>query len=397
MFKKIIIAILLYTTMLSSTFAYQEYTDQLLVSQYKEYIEKKVGDKIKQKSVSFRVDLLVKIEKILDTYADKKVSEKKKQQTINALIALQEVVEATFESQIASEQQVLQIRIIDDKRCTKCITDSIIAELKKQPGLDTAEFIYQDFSDTGVSEFMKQNNIQKLPAVIFSEKDFEWNTSLAPYLQELSGWEYTLSVWSSFDPFLMRSAKGFLVLDRNTREKIFQRAHIQGSSTAQISLVEYSDLECPFCARLHNAGTISQLQETFGKSLNFTYKHFPLSFHPEAEILASALECVHDQVWTDGYYNWVDAIYANGYSLSEFYDNIDSISVWVDDGELKKCVDSERHIEFIQSQMSEWMELFNVTGTPSVVVVNNLTGEYEKVWGAYPYEHFVEVIEKILK
>lgn len=71
-------------------------------------------------------------------------------------------------------------------------------------------------------------------------------------------------------------------------------APVRGKSGAQITLVEYSDFQCPFCLRA--APTVKQvLQEYEGKIL-FAYKHFPLTgIHPRAQKTAEAAECARDQ------------------------------------------------------------------------------------------------------
>lgn len=82
-------------------------------------------------------------------------------------------------------------------------------------------------------------------------------------------------------------------------------APVQGKSGAQITLVEYSDFQCPFCLRA--APTVKQvLQEYEGKIL-FAYKHFPLtSIHSRAQKAAEAAECARDQ---DKFWEFHDALF----------------------------------------------------------------------------------------
>jgi protein-disulfide isomerase len=49
-----------------------------------------------------------------------------------------------------------------------------------------------------------------------------------------------------------------------------------------VTWLEYSDLECPYCAKLHNAGTPEDLAEKYGNKLNQVFNHFPLQFHNNA-------------------------------------------------------------------------------------------------------------------
>jgi hypothetical protein len=72
---------------------------------------------------------------------------------------------------------------------------------------------------------------------------------------------------------------------------IKKSAYIEGNKDAIITLVEYSDLECPFCIRQYKEGTISKVHEKFGDKVNSTFKNFRGVPHENAEIEASATMC----------------------------------------------------------------------------------------------------------
>ncbi len=70
--------------------------------------------------------------------------------------------------------------------------------------------------------------------------------------------------------------------------------HVRGDLTkAKVVVVEYSDFECPFCSRHHP--TMEQIYEKYGGDIAWVYRHFPLSFHPNAEPAALASECANEQ------------------------------------------------------------------------------------------------------
>jgi protein-disulfide isomerase len=75
---------------------------------------------------------------------------------------------------------------------------------------------------------------------------------------------------------------------------IGERDHIRGSRRALVSLVEYGDLECPFCGRAHVV--LREIERLLGDQLSFCFRHFPLSMaHPNAELAAEATECAGAQ------------------------------------------------------------------------------------------------------
>ena len=70
---------------------------------------------------------------------------------------------------------------------------------------------------------------------------------------------------------------------------VTSRDHVQGSESAEVTLVEYGDFECPHCGRAY--GVVKQVQAHFGDRLRFVYRHFPLrEIHPQAEAAAETSE-----------------------------------------------------------------------------------------------------------
>ena len=87
------------------------------------------------------------------------------------------------------------------------------------------------------------------------------------------------------------------------------RDHIAGNVDAEVSLIEYSDFECPFCKRFH--GTAKQLVEAYGGRVNWVFRHFPLNFHnPAAQREAEASECAAEIGGNGAFWFYADRIYA---------------------------------------------------------------------------------------
>ena len=66
-----------------------------------------------------------------------------------------------------------------------------------------------------------------------------------------------------------------------------------GGKDAKVTLVEFSDFECPYCGRF--APTVDQILADYGDKIKFTFRHFPLSFHTHAQKAAEAFECAKEQ------------------------------------------------------------------------------------------------------
>src|SRR3989338_3231464 len=82
-----------------------------------------------------------------------------------------------------------------------------------------------------------------------------------------------------------------------------------GSSDAPVTIIEFSDFQCPYCAKFHFE-TFSQIYEKYIKSgkVKFAYRHFPLSFHQNAQKAAEASECAREQ---EKFWEYADKLFSN--------------------------------------------------------------------------------------
>lgn len=85
--------------------------------------------------------------------------------------------------------------------------------------------------------------------------------------------------------------------------------HVRGKKDARISLIEYSDFECPFCARIHPR--IQRVLDEYPNDVNWVYRHFPLSIHRNAGPAAIASECVAQLKGNDAFWEFGDELFAN--------------------------------------------------------------------------------------
>lgn len=85
--------------------------------------------------------------------------------------------------------------------------------------------------------------------------------------------------------------------------------HVRGSKDAKVKVIEYSDIDCPFCQRFHP--TVQQAKDAYGDEVAWVYRHFPLSIHPNAETKAVATECVAKLAGNDAFWKYLDAVVAD--------------------------------------------------------------------------------------
>ncbi len=312
-------------------------------------------------------------------------------------------------SNIWAKYEDLSIIVYEDKRCTNCPTDQVMEQLQLLPSISWVEIVRKDFSEEGISDYLKANNVDKLPLIVFSTNNFDvsndpvqmdQNWQPAPkvntFLKELPNGEFNLEIGSTFNPFQERSERGFLLLDKTKLQEIKENSYIKGNKDAKITWIEYSDLECPFCAKLHNNGTPDDLTTKYANDLNIVFNHFPLWFHANAQIWAEIVECLGEQKWTEAFYALVKKSFTDEKSTKAYLIE-QAVALWANEWDLNKCLDDARYTEKVKSQMEAWTSLFGVTGTPWNVLINNETWEYEVISWAYPTSEFEKIIDWLLK
>jgi protein-disulfide isomerase len=185
---------------------------------------------------------------------------------------------------------------------------------------------------------------------------------------------------------------------KNVRRVSADRDHIFGNPDAPVSLIEYSDFECPYCKRFH--ATARKAVDEYQGKVNWVYRHFPLSFHnPGAQKQAEAAECAAELGGNDGFWAYTDALYertksgGRGFPLSALVPLAEELGM--DGAEFRACLDSGRHTARVQEDLQEGSRI-GVTGTPGNVLLNNETGEVHMMPGALPYERLSAQLEKLL-
>lgn len=174
---------------------------------------------------------------------------------------------------------------------------------------------------------------------------------------------------------------------------------VEGNKDAEITWIEYSDLECPFCKKLHDSGTKNNVIAKYEGKVNYMFKHFPLDFHKNAQKEAEALECAGEIAGGDAYFKMKDEIFTRGTAGGEGFalEKLPELAgeLGVDKDAFTTCLESGKYAEKVASAMAEG-QWFGINGTPGNLIINNKTGKYEVVSWAQPQSNFESVIDKLL-
>jgi len=287
----------------------------------------------------------------------------------------------------------LTVTIYDDARCTDCQTNVIIEQLQAVPVLANAEFIIKDFSDDGVSAFLESNSVTALPAAVFSS-NWVWS-ELAQYLTPLDSGEYSLALWASHNPFVERSANGFLVADDSVLKELQETAYIEWIENAKITWIEYTDVNCHYCKKMKTDGTAETVLAELWADLNKTTSNFIGVWWANTQTAAEILECSWKLWGADAFNAILSTVLTTG-DNSEATMLALATEQWLNSDDVKACLDSGETKDIVAQKFSTGAEQFWITWTPWNVLINNETGEYEVVSGAYPADKFIETANKLL-
>ena len=175
--------------------------------------------------------------------------------------------------------------------------------------------------------------------------------------------------------------------DKPLTPEINKNTIFQGKEDAPITIVEYSDFECPYCAR--GFSTIEELRKKYSGKVRFIYKHLPLSFHPNAMISAKYYEAIALQSPQKAFL-FHDKIFENQSKLKKGEAFLTKIAkdLNIDMKKLKKDIDSDIVTNKIEADIAE-AKKFGIQGTPGFII-NGIP-----VRGAYPASHFETIISKL--
>lgn len=165
--------------------------------------------------------------------------------------------------------------------------------------------------------------------------------------------------------------------------------HIRGNKDAAITIIEYSDFQCPYCSRFHP--TMLQVMDEYTDSVRWVFRHFPLSFHQEAIPAANAAECASEQ---GKFWEYADALFENQSSLgSEYYATLAS-NLGLNTTQWQDCFDTEKYKDVIEAQ-AQAGGAAGVSGTPGSFVIDQ-DGNAIPIKGALPFSSVAAAIDSVL-
>lgn len=157
-----------------------------------------------------------------------------------------------------------------------------------------------------------------------------------------------------------------------------------GDPKAAITIVEFSDVECPFCSRLHP--TLEQVVLQSGGAVQWEYRHLPLPMHRNAELGAAATECVADMGGDELFWPYLQILLDNQGVHNEAFYVAEATALGVEEASFRDCLRSTEIAERIASDVAA-ARAYGGRGTP-FSVVQFADGTTQAVSGALPFERW---------
>ncbi|MBI5306673.1 thioredoxin domain-containing protein [Candidatus Wolfebacteria bacterium] len=180
-------------------------------------------------------------------------------------------------------------------------------------------------------------------------------------------------------------------------KSIDKNEHIRGSQNAFVKIIEFSDLECPYCKIFHQ--TMRQILAEYSGKVAWVYRHYPIEqLHSKAKKSAEAAECAAELGGNEKFWNFIDQYF----SITPSNDQMDmsklpeiAAAIGLNRGQFEACLESGKYNQKIENQIKEAVAS-GAKGTPYSVIFGK-NGKKYPVSGAYPYTDVKAIIDEALK
>ncbi|MEK9183205.1 MAG: thioredoxin domain-containing protein [Patescibacteria group bacterium] len=177
---------------------------------------------------------------------------------------------------------------------------------------------------------------------------------------------------------------------------VTDRDHSRGPANAQITLIEYSDFECPFCKKFHS--TMKEVFAAYPGKIKWVYRHYPLSFHANAGKEAEATECVYELGGHEKFWQYADKVYerttsnGTGFALAD----LSKLAAELDlnKSAFENCLNSGKYASYVAKAMQEG-QAAGIQGTPGTIIISS-KGAPLLVKGALPLNMMKDLVDKAL-
>ena len=294
------------------------------------------------------------------------------------------ITEKQVEERAASDLAQIRAREYEVRERTlqALIDDQLIARAAAARSLSASEYLRVEIDSKvqPVTEEEKKAFFEANKARIGNRTEAEVMPQIEEYLRRGRSDERRSALLRE----LHAAAKVQVLLDP-PRKEVAATGPAKGPADAPVTIVEFSDFQCPFCSRVLD--TMKQVEERYKGQVRVVFRHFPLNIHPNAPKAAEAGACANEQ---GKFWELHDKMFANQGGLAVEGLKRMAGEAGVQAEKFNECLDSGRHAETWRKDMEEGTAA-GVTGTPAFFV----NGRF--INGAQPLDTFSRLIDDELQ
>jgi predicted DsbA family dithiol-disulfide isomerase len=293
-------------------------------------------------------------------------------------LAALELKRAQFETELARNKSTAMENALEE-----IVTQKVLDAEAKKKNMTPDQLVNTEVdakvavpSDEAVEQFWTENasriNITKeqaLPQIRQYLQQQDRQRNLSAYVEKL---KTAYKVESFFEP---------------ARTDVASQDHpVRGLAKAPVTIVEFSDFECPYCGALYP--TLKDIEKNYADKVRIVFRQYPLtSIHPNAEKAAEASLCANEQ---QKFWELHDAMFTDQHNLSVSALKEKAVQLKLNTEQFNTCLESGKYVEAIRKDVAEGSKV-GVTGTPAMFVNGRFLS------GAQPYDEIVKIIDDELR
>ncbi|MDP9120506.1 MAG: thioredoxin domain-containing protein [Acidobacteriota bacterium] len=264
-------------------------------------------------------------------------------------------------------QQLVRDRMVEAEAAARKLgKDQILAEIKPA-----------DVTDAQVDAFYEQNKARIPPGTTKEQ--------VAPQIRQFLQQQGQTEAKEKFYTSLEAKYKAEYLLEPLRVDVVAAGFPAKGGANAPVTIVEFSDFQCPFCSRV--VPTLEKAMAQYGDKVRLVFRQYPLPMHPNAAKAAEAALCANEQ---GKFWQMHDAMFKDQSGLAVDALKSKAAGLGLNATQFNACLDSSKEAEAVKSDMQAGSSA-GVSGTPALFINGRFLN------GAVPYEQVSKVIDDELR